>query len=317
MLGMQKTDVSSAGSGFDLNLLRFLQALTDTASVTRAGEALGMSQPAASRATARLRQRFGDPLLVRTSSGYVLTPLAEALAPLIRRALSATDEVFDAAGFSPLNSKRSFRMASTDYGMSAVVFQALPMLRREAPLTGLQIDPWTDETLTALQRGQLDCALYSDEPLPPDFHSRRLFSDGYAFVCRAGHPLQRVQGGSARKLLAAAVDYPQYAPRYPFGRNYITDNIYSTLGLPGPRLALEAPYFYAGASAVLTGDLVAVLPERAARLWARGTEFVVLPLKEPKLSFDYRVIWHERAHRDPGLKWLRDVFVKSVATLKA
>lgn len=62
---------------------------------------------------------------------------------------------------------------------------------------------------------------------------------------------------------------------------------------------------------MLTGDLVAAMPERAARQWAQEAEFVVMRLKEPKLSFEYRVIWHERDNRDPGLRWLRDLVVMS------
>jgi len=73
---MPKTDADLDPASFDLNLLRYLRALVDSASVTRAGETLGMSQPASSRAVARLRLRFADPLLVRTGRGYVLTPLA-------------------------------------------------------------------------------------------------------------------------------------------------------------------------------------------------------------------------------------------------
>jgi DNA-binding transcriptional LysR family regulator len=48
----------------DMNLLVLLEALLDEAHVRRAGERVGLSQPAASHALARLRDLFGDPLLV-------------------------------------------------------------------------------------------------------------------------------------------------------------------------------------------------------------------------------------------------------------
>ncbi|GHA75880.1 hypothetical protein GCM10009007_16140 [Formosimonas limnophila] len=62
---------------------RMLRALLNTSSVTKSGEQLGLSQPAASRTMSKLRDVFKDPLLVRTSKGYVLTPLAESLRPSI------------------------------------------------------------------------------------------------------------------------------------------------------------------------------------------------------------------------------------------
>lgn len=47
---------------FDLNLLKALDALLETASVSRASERLNLSQPAVSAALARLRRHLDDPL---------------------------------------------------------------------------------------------------------------------------------------------------------------------------------------------------------------------------------------------------------------
>lgn len=63
----------------DMNLLVMLEALLDEAHVRRAGERVGLSQPAASHALARLRDLFGDPLLVRIGTAMVRSPKAEAL----------------------------------------------------------------------------------------------------------------------------------------------------------------------------------------------------------------------------------------------
>ena len=60
----------------DLNLLLPLQALLEERSVTRAGKRVHLSQPAMSRALARLRETTGDPLLVRAGRGLVPTPRA-------------------------------------------------------------------------------------------------------------------------------------------------------------------------------------------------------------------------------------------------
>ena len=75
MVGMRMTHLE----GVDLNLLPPLAALLDERHVTRAAERSGLSQPAMSRALARLRQLLDDQLLVRDGSGYVLTPRAERI----------------------------------------------------------------------------------------------------------------------------------------------------------------------------------------------------------------------------------------------
>lgn len=309
---MQKTDVTLVGAEdgfFDLNLLRFLRALVDTGSITRAGALLGMSQPASSRAMAKLRRHFGDPLLVRTEHGHVLTPLAHQAAPLVRQGLAATDAVFTVCHFDAAQTQRCFRVASTDYGLSTVLLGLLPRLQAQAPGLSVSADPWSDQTIAALERGELDCALYADSQLPRDFHYRPLFTDGYSVVCPAGHPLSAHRGATGLALLRAAAHHPQFAVRYPLRGQYATDNVYRTLGLPSPHIQFAAPYFHAVASAVRDGGLVAVVPARTARVWASGPDFNVILVRDKRLVFEYRLIWHARAHRDPGLVWLREQVV--------
>jgi len=293
---------------FDIAQLRFLQALLDTQAITRAGELLGLSQPAASRAMLRLRRHFSDPLLVRTARGYVLTPVAELLRPAVRVAMASMSALFEVSAFDAHTSTRTFRLASTDYGISVALMPQLESLRTLAPLITWEVDPWSDETTAKLERGELDCALYSDEALPPDFHYRKLFSDGYALVCNQQHPLAALKKPGGKALLAEAAPYPQCAPRYLASRRYLTDNLYERLGLKPSPTVVASPYFYTALESVLRDDWVAVVPQRLARLWAERYAIAVLPIMEKSLQFEYRLIWHERAHRDRGLQWLREQF---------
>ena len=65
----------------DLNLLVVLHLLLEEGNVTHAGMRVGMSQPAMSIALGRLHRHYKDELLVRSGSGYSLTPLARSLLP--------------------------------------------------------------------------------------------------------------------------------------------------------------------------------------------------------------------------------------------
>jgi DNA-binding transcriptional LysR family regulator len=71
----------------DLNLLVVFDAVMHERSVTRAGNRLGLSQPAMSHALARLRHMLKDGLFVHSSKGMVPTPRAEQLALPVRQAL--------------------------------------------------------------------------------------------------------------------------------------------------------------------------------------------------------------------------------------
>lgn len=63
----------------DLGILVSLDALLQEGSVTGAARRVGLSTPAMSHALARIRDRLGDPILVRSGRGMLLTPRALAL----------------------------------------------------------------------------------------------------------------------------------------------------------------------------------------------------------------------------------------------
>src|SRR5688572_18861743 len=103
-------------SEVDLNLLVALDALLEARNVTAAAARVGLTQPALSRALARLRATFGDPLLVRTARGMRPTPRAEALAVPLRRALGDVARLLAApSAFDPASARREFAIAGTDF----------------------------------------------------------------------------------------------------------------------------------------------------------------------------------------------------------
>ena len=68
----------------DLNLLVVFDAMLKHRSVTRASEAVGLSQPATSAAVARLRALFDDQLFVKIGAEMKPTPRAAAPAFCVR-----------------------------------------------------------------------------------------------------------------------------------------------------------------------------------------------------------------------------------------
>ena len=54
----------------DLNLFIVFDAIYTEANLTRAGQIVGITQPAVSNALSRLRETFNDPLFVRTARAW-------------------------------------------------------------------------------------------------------------------------------------------------------------------------------------------------------------------------------------------------------
>src|SRR6266446_4898004 len=94
----------------DLNLLVVFDAIMTERSVTRAGQRLGLSQPAMSHALTRLRHMLEDDLFVRSPAGMMPTPRAEQLASPVRIALDGLQQSLEPAQFEPSKATRTFHI---------------------------------------------------------------------------------------------------------------------------------------------------------------------------------------------------------------
>src|SRR3954449_7331488 len=94
----------------DLNLLVVFDAIMMERSVTRAGQRLGLSQPAISHALTRLRHMLRDELFVRSPNGMVPTPRADELATPIRIALDGLQQSLEPVQFDAPKATASFRI---------------------------------------------------------------------------------------------------------------------------------------------------------------------------------------------------------------
>src|SRR5437660_5436939 len=95
----------------DLNLLLALHALLEERHVTRAAKRCFLSQPAMSRALDRLRETFGDPLLVRTGRVYERTVRGERVLRELESIIRRLETMVQGEEFSPARSQERFRVA--------------------------------------------------------------------------------------------------------------------------------------------------------------------------------------------------------------
>src|SRR5246127_4540340 len=95
----------------DLNLLHALHALLEERHVSRAAKRSFLSQPAMSRALDRLRDAFGDPLLVRSGRVYERTPRGERVLREIEPIMRRLQAIVRDEEFTPAQSQERFRVA--------------------------------------------------------------------------------------------------------------------------------------------------------------------------------------------------------------
>src|SRR4051812_4555036 len=98
----------------DLNLLVAFDALIEDRSVSMAAKRLFLSQPALSGALNRLRDFFGDELLVPSGRQMIPTPKAEELRGPVREALMLIrSRITTPSTFDPATADRLFSLAAS------------------------------------------------------------------------------------------------------------------------------------------------------------------------------------------------------------
>ncbi len=136
----------------DLSLLVTLDALLQEGSVTKAARRVGLSVPAMSHALARIRDKLGDPVLVRAGRDMVLTPRAEALRPKVRSAVAQASQALEPERpFSPAELTRGFVLHASDYVLTVLGVELDGIVRAEAPQVALRFVANTSDDAAVLR----------------------------------------------------------------------------------------------------------------------------------------------------------------------
>ncbi len=293
--------------GLDLNLIVAFEALMTDRSVSRAAQRLNLSQPALSNALARLRSYFGDDLLIARNKRMYPTPFAETLLPQVRRALETMEGVIATSRhFDPVTSNRTFRIMTSDYIATSILFPIVTRLATTAPGVRIELLLPSPRRIELLDSGGIDLLITLREYVAPELPSERLFEDEYRLVGRAEHPALR--GGTT---LAAMLAYEHVhvaigEERLPsFGDGYL-----DRMGVQR-RIAMIAPNFGMLPWLLQDTDWLALIQGRLAAQLARNFPLVAVapPLPIPPLI--EMAQYHVTRSNDPGLRWLIDLIART------
>lgn len=284
------------------NLLLVLATLLKTRSVSATAVMLGLSQPSISRSLARLREALGDPLLVRSGAEMVRTHRGDLLVDRLADWMTTTAGLLVEPVFEPAQVTRRFRVASTDFGVMAVVLPAIAALREAAPGVAIDILPLNHATHRVLAQGDIDFAISGLEHDPAQLHRIHLFRDRFVCVMRSCHPLAAdstavpIDAFLAHDHLGLTVSDAEL------------DRVSISLASGGlsRRVVASVPYFRLVPDLLRAADLVCVVPSRAVTGLSDIGDLATRPAPAVMGELDYNLLWHERSHRDPASIWLRE-----------
>jgi DNA-binding transcriptional LysR family regulator len=289
----------------DLNLLVALDALLAERSVSRAAVRLRLSQPATSALLARLRELFGDPLLLRSARGMLPTPRAlELLAP-VKQVLDEIETIVQPpAAFDAGRAAHSFTLSASDYVEYALLPRLVDYLEHEAPGVRLGVRS-IDLQLVAkqMESGEVDLCITGMQNAPAGLHLRPLYTERLVSVVRRDHP---AVGASLTLDEFCSLEHIQVSVP---GSGFST-HIDNALAARGRKrhARLTVPHFLLVPEIVARSDMISSLPERLARGYAKQLRIFDPPVELQK--FTVGEMWHERNQRDPAQQWLRDVLAE-------
>lgn len=285
----------------DLKLLRILDALYATNSVTRAADRVRLSQPTVSIGLSRLREMLGDPLFVRGSEGMLPTPRMEDLMPSVRQVLSGMSQLISSASqFDAATSERTFRIFMTD--ASHITLMPRLFAHVNSIAAGIRLEAATIGPTVAseLQSGAADLALGLIPGLETGFHQQALFDQDWVCLCNPRHP-----------RLETTLSLNEYLSESHVGiisgtGASLLNKALQEIGQPR-KIQLSLPGFLGLSHILHSSELIATLPRHIGQTLADTSGLRVLPCPLPIEGFRVKQYWHTRFNHDKANRWLRSI----------
>ena len=288
---------------YDLNLLRTFSALMTERSVTAASQRLGLTQPAVSSSLAKLRRLFDDPLFTRTRYGVVPTQKAEAIAPIVQKALEELDAVVQGEQtFEPKTSMRRFHVAAAPYFECVLVPRLAHIVSQQAPQVRLVLVPMGKDLAAAkLSGGMTELALSRFDQPPEKLMCQTVLKDEFACIVRAENPWV------GDMLTVDAYETMKHVIVAPSGR--LDNGVVTVLQHQSIQreVAIAVSHFLAVAPIIAKTDYCATLPKRIAQQYIGNPNYRVFAPPTDFGQFPMHMVWHPHSDSDVGHQWLRSL----------
>ncbi|MGW8379061.1 LysR family transcriptional regulator [Streptomyces sp. ODS28] len=296
-------------ASLDLNLVVALRALLEERNVTRAGQRIGLSQPATSAALARLRRHFDDDLLARVGGRYELTALGRVLLDRTSTACDVLERLFSSQpGFDPATEEREFTLLASDYAVAVFGAALARTAHAEAPGVRFRFT----RTTAALSEDPATHLSSADGLLMPhgiinDLPATDLYQDEWVFLAADDHP--DIGDELTRDDLARL-------PWVTYQRTYDAPAV-RQLGMLGvePRVEVSADSFQVLPFLVAGTRRIALVQRRLARLLEGTAPVRVLEPPYEAVPLQEALWWHPAHTHDAAHIWLRETAVRVAGKL--
>lgn len=302
--------------GINLNLLPVLNEIVRQRNLTRAAEALHMTQSAVSNSLKLLRDHFQDEILVRDGRRMRLTEFGESLLAPLDDAVIALSRALAPEAFDPAFSEQRFRIATADYVMAILAPHLTAILTAEAPRIAVQMLNARRQSDEDLRIGRVDMIIAPSRMITGVRAQRPDYAKEFTVTPLLTERLVCI-GRKDDRDLVNGITAQRYLERAHAGF-FLDFDIHASLeqfhlGETGTEQfdRILTSSFSTLPSIVANSDCLALLPESMARAAVKSLplRFVEAPIEMPPLELV--MVWHRRRDRDASMAWLTAALIRS------
>jgi LysR family nod box-dependent transcriptional activator len=295
----------------DMNLIVALEAIMRHRSVSAAADELGLTQSAVSRALGRLREHFGDRIVVSTDRRMAPTEFGQTLHEMARSLLNETRGFVQMRpDFDPSRAKRTYTIVASDFVIRVFFTKVLAGLAAEAPSVSLRFVGIDSAAEAMFARGELDFFVAPDMGINSEHPHVPLFTDEFVCVLWQEHP-------EVGDTIDAETYLSQKHVTTAFGavgrdshfERFLKEQKISL------QVALSMPNFVLLPECVVGTPYVATIHSRMARLLSPALPLKILPVPITVPPLIENLQWHRLRHHDKSTIWMRDYLLRVAGTL--
>lgn len=239
-----------------LRQLHVFRAVAEERNFSRAGQQLGLTQPAVSRAIVELEGRLGLRLLDRTTREVALTEAGQSLAAGLERVLDELDQVLlDVSGLASAR-RGKVRVASSPTLSAQLMPACIAACARREPGVELRlVDRIQRDVLEQVRSGAVDFGVIVEPQDADDLRAEAILDDAFVLVLPPGH----ADAGRAQMRWAALAGRPLVLLDHASGSRRLIDAAFAAQGVV-PRVVQELGHATTAFRMVEAGIGISVMP---------------------------------------------------------
>ncbi|HFQ5325881.1 TPA: LysR family transcriptional regulator [Vibrio vulnificus] len=296
----------------DLNLIPIFVAIFEEQNLSKAAARLDISQPAVSKALARLRDIYDEPLFHRSPSGVEPTSFAVDIYPAMLTAFKNFTSTLSASSeFEAKVSNRIFSIACVSVASYELMPQLLKQIRQYAPNISLEVHPlFTEDYESDLRLQRYDLIIDMAPRGWTTLKVEPIFSERLMVVCCADHPRIADACSVAQFLAEDHVVVSRWHAR----KSLMSEEDIADLA------QRKIVYRASGALEMLPvihgSEYIGMLPESTINAFAGTYNIKAVSLPFEHDIYDLCAIWHPSRSSESAHQWLRNQLKAAVKVLK-